>query len=49
MQYCALPEIDQKTTENQCPCPLQYLQTGKDTQFAANGNYAVFNSGTVSF
>ena len=34
------------STHNKCPCSQNLLQEGKDSQFAADGNYAVFNSGT---
>ena len=34
------------STRNQCPCPKGELEEGRDNKYAADGNYAVYNSGT---
>jgi len=35
------------STENQCPCSNSLLSKGKDNKFAADGQYASFNTGTT--
>jgi len=35
------------STKNQCPCSKDLLRKDMNTKFAANGNYASFNSGTT--